>query len=384
MKVLRVIRSLHPSGGGPIEGLKQSAPFFRNCGVDFSVACLDPPESTWLTSLPFQTIPLGPVFGSYGYRPGLPSALSAVGSGFDAVIVEGLWQYHALAAWRAFHSSSLPYYVFIHGMLDPWFKTAYPLKHLKKLIYWSLVEHRLLTDASGVLFTTNTERDLAHQSFHNYRGNDFVVGFGASEPPEISTYDITSFYSRYPSLIGKQIFLFLGRLHPKKGVDLLIRGFADVVAQDRSCHLVLAGPVDRDYYRHLISIVRSLGLDSQVTWTGPLFGPIKWAAFRVADLFCLPSHQENFGVAVAEALSVGLPVCISSSVNISDLVAQAGAGLVHPDTLTGTSVALLRWLQTSSAIRSTMSESALQLFQSQFQWDRVTQRLADLLYGRIA
>ena len=383
MKILRIIRSLHPSGGGPIEGLKQSSPFFRKCGVDFTVACLDSPDSAWLKSLPFETIPLGPVFGSYGYRPGLPSELRTLGSGFDAVIVEGLWQYHAFASWRAFHTSCLPYYVFTHGMLDPWFNRAYPLKHLKKSIYWSLAEQRLLCDASGVLFTTNTEKNLARQSFPNYHAIEYVVGYGASEAPKLSPDDINSFYSRYPSLRGQQIFLFLGRIHPKKGVDLLVRALADAVAQQTSCHLALAGPVDRDYQRHLLSLIDSLGLDSNVTWTGPLSGPMKWAAFRVAQLFCLPSHQENFGVAVAEALSVGLPVCISSSVNISDLVAQAGAGLVHPDTINGTSEALLRWLQTPTAIRSSMSQSALQLFQSQFQWDHVAQRLAGVLHGRL-
>jgi glycosyltransferase involved in cell wall biosynthesis len=106
---------------------------------------------------------------------------------------------------------------------------------------------------------------------------------------------------------------------------------------------------------------------------------MKWSAFATAQLFCLPSHQENFGVAVAESLSVGLPVCISSAVNISDMVHQAGAGLVHPDTFAGTSDALVRWNRMDKAARSQMSHNAFQLFSSEFHWEQASEHLADLL-----
>ena len=379
MKLLRVIRSLHPSGGGPIEGLKQSSPFLQRLGIETTVATLDSPDSKWLLDLPFTTVPMGPVFGSYGYRPGLINALILLGSRFDAVIVEGLWQYHALASWRAFRGSSVPYYVFTHGMLDPWFKHAYPLKHLKKSLYWTLSESKLLRDAKAVLFTTSAERDLARQSFNTYQAIEEVVGYGATSPPIVSLSDIMAYYNAFPSLRGKEIYLFLGRLHPKKGVDLLIRAFAHLSREDDNRHLVLAGPVHPRYQRNLVKLARSLSIDSQITWTGPLSGSMKWSAFATAQLFCLPSHQENFGVAVAESLSVGLPVCISSAVNIADMVSQAGAGLVHSDTLAGTSDALVRWSRMDKPARSQMSHSASQLFSSEFHWEQATQHFADLL-----
>jgi glycosyltransferase involved in cell wall biosynthesis len=106
---------------------------------------------------------------------------------------------------------------------------------------------------------------------------------------------------------------------------------------------------------------------------------MKWAAFSTAQLFCLPSHQENFGVAVAEALSVGLPVCISHAVNISELVERFGAGIVHTDTLDGTIHALSRWIALDPASRVLMSRSAKHLFSSQFDWEHVSERLAELL-----
>ena len=126
-------------------------------------------------------------------------------------------------------------------------------------------------------------------------------------------------------------------------------------------------------------MIRALSLESQITWTGPLTGSMKWAAFSTAQLFCLPSHQENFGVAVAEALSVGLPVCISHAVNISDLVERFGAGIVHTDTLDGTIDALSRWVSIEPASRVLMSRSAKHLFSSQFDWELASERLAELL-----
>ena len=380
MRLLRVIRSLHPSGGGPVEGLKQCSPYLKRLGIETTVATLDTPSSNWLLDLPFKTISLGPVLGGYGYRPGLIKSLSLLSARFDAVIVEGLWQYHSYASWRAFRISPKPYYVFVHGMLDPWFKHAYPLKHYKKSLYWSCFESKLLRDAAAVLFTTRAERDSARESFINYNAIEEVVGYGSSPPPLISGTDVEAFYSSFPGLRGKDIYLFLGRLHPKKGVDLLIQAFAELAHQDPNCHLVLAGPVQPSYHRYLSKIIRTVSIGSQVTWTGSLTGPMKWSAFATAQLFCLPSHQENFGVAVAESLSVGLPVCISGAVNISDLVARSGAGLVHSDTLEGTSDALRLWANMDQHARHQMSRSATTLFFSEFHWEQVSLRLASLLF----
>jgi glycosyltransferase involved in cell wall biosynthesis len=378
-KLLRIIRSLDPAGGGPIEGLIQLTPYLTKRGISTTVATLDSPSRQWYSHLPFDLLPLGPVLGPYGYRPDLVSRLTNLANSFDAVIIDGLWQYHAFAAWRALHHVSVPYYVFVHGMLDPWFKYQYPLKHLKKTIYWPLSEYRLLRDASGVLFTTTTERDLARLSFNHYTVKEYVVGYGAASPLPITSSDIDTYFATYPTLQGKDVYLFLGRIHPKKGVDLLIRAFAATARHDPRRHLVLAGPVQPHYQSLLRSLLRKLSIESQATWTGPLSGSMKWSAFSTAQLFCLPSHQENFGVAVAEALSVGLPVCISHAVNISDTVERFGAGIVHIDTLDSTIDGLLRWAAMDHASRDLMSRSAKHLFSSQFDWEHVSERLAELL-----
>jgi len=380
LKVLRIIRSLHPAGGGPVDGLRQSIPCLANYGIKTTVLSLDPPDSPWLTDFPCETISLGSSCIGYGFCSGLVLKIKDLSSFYRHIIVEGLWQYHSLATWLALRNSSCSYYVYTHGMLDPWFKRAYPLKHIKKSIYWPLAEKNLLRDSSGVLFTTLAECHLARQSFSRYSSREYVVGYGASACPDPSQIDYSIYYESYPELIGKEVYLFLGRIHPKKGVDNLISAFSQIASFNPNRHLVLAGPVSPSYRRFLDHLIVSCAIESQTTWTGHLDGNMKWAAYSSSTLFCLPSHQENFGVSVAEALSASLPVAISSAVNIADRVHATGSGFVRPDTKAGTLDALQCWSSLDSEQRLLMSQRAHSLFLKEFQWTEVSERLARLLY----
>src|SRR5438876_2190357 len=121
---------------------------------------------------------------SYRYSNKLFPWLRAHGGEYDRVIVNGLWQYLSFAAWRRFAGSSIPYYVFPHGMLDPWFKRTFPLKHLKKWLYWPWTEYRVLRDAAAVIFTSEEERLQARKSFWLYRAREKVslLGIGTPDP----------------------------------------------------------------------------------------------------------------------------------------------------------------------------------------------------------
>ena len=207
-----------------------------------------------------------------------------------------------------------------------------------------------------------------------------MVGYGASACPHPSQIDCSAYYKCYPELLGKEVYLFLGRIHPKKGVDLLISAFSQIARHNLNRHLVLAGPVTSSYHSYLDRLIRSLSIESQITWTGHLDGNMKWAAYSSSSLFCLPSHQENFGVSVAEALSASLPVAISSAVNIADRVQATGSGFVRPDTTVGTFDALQSWSSLDPDQRLLMSQRAYSLFINEFQWTQVSGRLARLLY----
>ena len=379
MRLLRVIRSLHSAGGGPAEGIRQITPHLAALGVSTSVASLDPPDAPWLQNQPFQAIGLGRVIGSYGYRRHLPALIRGLAQQHDVVIIEGLWQYHALATWRALQKTDIPYFVYTHGMMDPWFKRTYPLKHLKKWAYWPWADYRVLRDAKAVLFTTEQERLLARQSFWLYQANESVVGYGTSLPPADAELQRAVFLERFPHLRGQRILLFLSRIHPKKGVDLLIEAFASVAESDPSLQLVIAGPDQVCLKAALQQRAAALDITHRITWPGMLRGDLKWGAFRCAELFCLPSHQENFGIVVAEALACGLPVAIADPVNIAADVASAGAGIVHADTAIDTALALRQWLSMDPAARAEMGKHGRQLFAEKFNFASVAKNLIPLL-----
>ena len=148
MKILHLLATLDPRAGGPTEGVRQSGINMTALGHQVEVATVDDPSAAWLEAFPLPVHALGPAKGFYGLTPKLVPWLKAHAGSFDAVIVNGLWQYHSYATWKALRRLNVPYYVFPHGMLDPWFKRTYPLKHLKKWLYWPWAEYRVLRDAT--------------------------------------------------------------------------------------------------------------------------------------------------------------------------------------------------------------------------------------------
>ena len=363
MKILRCIHSLDPAIGGPLESLKQSSRVLVRRGHQVEVASLDAPGAPWLEDFPATVHPLGPGRGSYGYAPRFLPWLKERHSSFDAVVVHGIWQYNSFGVWRALHKTATPYFVFPHGMLDPWFNRTYPLKHLKKLLYWPWAEYRVLRDARAVLFTSEEERRLARKSFALYRCREVVVNYGTAGPEIDLPRAREDFLSALPQLRGKNLVLFLGRLHEKKGVEELIRAF---VSGSDDEHLVIAGPcADKRYREHLIRLTNKGG--ANITFTGMLSGDRKWGAFAAADVFILPSHQENFGIAVVEALACGTPVLISNKVNIWREIVDDGSGFAEEDDLAGTRRLLERWRATAPNERLAMRERARDCFARRFE-----------------
>src|SRR5205085_10557293 len=159
---------------------------------------------------------------SYRYSRTLWPWLRQHGGDYDRVIVNGIWQYLSFAAWRRYAGPSIPYYVFPHGMLDPWFKRTFPLKHLKKWLYWPWAEYRVLRDAAGVIFTSEEERSKARRSFWLYRAKEKISQLGIEEPRPAGPEARHLFLAKFPEVEKMRMLLFLGRIHPKKGCDLAI------------------------------------------------------------------------------------------------------------------------------------------------------------------
>jgi glycosyltransferase involved in cell wall biosynthesis len=368
MRILHIISSLDLSKGGPPEGLRRLAEGYLREGHEVEVATLDEPKAPFLATLPFPVHAHGPVRDTYGYSPQLLRWLRSNVSRFDAFIVNGLWQYHGRAAWLALHGR-YPYAVFMHGMLDPYFNKPYLTKFAKKWPYWLFAERRLIGDAHRVFFTSEAEQELAAKSMWPYKANGMVVPYGTPGPSGDPEFYRRSFNDACPEVAGKRFLLFMGRIHPKKGCDLLVKGFA--AAADPSLHLVMAGPDQTGWRAKLEAKAAELKVADRIHWPGMLAGDAKWGAFYSAEAFILPSHQENFGIAVAEALACNAPVLMSDKVNIFDEVQKDGAALVEPDTLDGTTALIRRWLALSADEKSAMRVAARRCFESRFNSERL-------------
>ncbi len=371
-----MVQTLDPRSGGVARAVVLLSEAMDAQGHNVQIASLDEPGSEHVHATALQVHPLGRGSHGYGYSPHLAPWLKQHGGSFDCVIVNGLWQYSGLAAWRRYSRSSVPYYVFPHGMLDPWFKRTYPRKHLKKWLYWPWAEYRVLRDARAVIFTSEAERQQARESFWLYRCRERISPLGIETPPVVSPDE---FFARFPELRGKRIVLFLGRLHVKKGCDILIDAFARAAPNDSSVVLVLAGPDQDGFEQELRARAAASGCGDRIVFTGMLEGAVKWGALRAAEVFILPSHQENFGLSVVEALACALPVLITKPINISREIEDDGAGLVESDDLAGTERLLRSWLESAEAERTTMRERALASFEKRFEITRAATLLLNIL-----
>ena len=364
MRILHIIGTMNPAAGGPTESVRVLLSY-GPLGYTGEVVTLDDPRSTYLQNLDFPVHALGPTRTTYGFNRRLIGWLKANRNRFDGVVINGLWQYCGYAAWRTL-AGNTPYVVFTHGMLDPYFKRAFPLKHIKKWLYWLPAEYWVLRGAYRVLFTSKAEKRLAEESFWLHRWKPYVVPYGACGPTGDPDELKQAFFERCPAVRDKRYLLFLGRIHRKKGCDLLIEAFAKIASADPSLDLVMAGPDQQSWSGKLQEIAEKTGIGDRVHWPGMVTGDAKWGAFYGSEAFILSSHQENFGIAVAEALACGKPVLLSDKVNIAEEVAEDQAGLMEADTPEGTLQLLKRWIAMPEQEKREMGKHAIQCFHTRY------------------
>ena len=330
------------------------------------VITLDEDVSKWQRAWPQ---PLHFVPGSrtpYSYNPNFSSWLRTNHERFDAVVTHGIWKYHTVAVSQCLRDTQTPYFVVPHGMLNPWLKRTYPLKHVKKALFWHTLVRRAMTDAAAVLYLCEEERTLAQNTFDVRQCSPETVPLGICAPAKRVTGN-NELVLNFPQLFGRRVLLFLGRICLMKGCDLLIRAFAKTAHIDPNCILVIAGPDEDSWQDDLVKLAASLGIENRIVWPGPLYGDSKHAAFDLADAFVLPSHCETFPVAVLEALAHGKPVLLTDKINIWHEIDRDGACLVGQDTGDGITQLLERWFQTPEQARNEYRSNAARCFSSRFE-----------------
>lgn len=335
LKILRIIPSMNPKKGGPCQGIRNMQPYLSQSGIDVQVVCMDNSSDNYGMNDDFVIHKIGKGKSSYQYYPPLCDWLKKNASNFDILIVHGLWQYHNLAVYqtirfleknkrRAPKVAILP-----HGMLDPYFQKApdRKWKALRNEIVWRFIEKKCINAADAIFFTCQEEMRLAITTFKGYHPKKTInVGYGIQTPPSNLLEFKTAFEQKCPAIQGKKYWLFLSRIHEKKGIDILINAFNLLVSKNSNVpDLVIAGPSESDYAQQMVQLASS---NKKIHFPGMLQGEQKWGAFYGCEAYLLPSHQENFGIAIVEAMACKKPVLITKNINIWSEIHQGGGGWI--------------------------------------------------------
>lgn len=340
---------MHPSAGGPPVVVDQWCAGLVRMGYDSGVlttdAYADGSDVSWVdayrVNYPIEVLPLcGPK--GFGFSPTFRRSLRKKLIDCDLVHVHNLWGYCNQVASSLCVKMKVPYVVSTHGMLDP---HSMGRKPWKKQLYGRLFEWKSLRNAAGIVFTHAEEERLARESCSDLpRG--FVVPLGTEEPPARTRAELTEqFLNLHPELRECRRVVFLSRLHSKKGLDLLLPAFRTVLHTESAARLVLVGPGEPNYVAELKAICIRLGIVDRVVFTGPLQGDAKWAALAAADVYVLPSYQENFAIALVEALRVSTPVICSRRVNLWSDLRNASAATICDLTVESVAQSILGQLQ---------------------------------------
>ncbi|GAB2694160.1 glycosyltransferase [Aliiglaciecola aliphaticivorans] len=379
MKILRVIPSVDKTNGGPINGLLNSSKGLVDRGHEVTVLSLDNPNEKHIADFPFPLITFKGSLGIFKYSALFKSWLKENVTNFDVVIIQGVWQYHSYATAYACTLQKVPYVLFTHGMLDPWFTENNLLGRLKKTLYWKLFERHSINNAAQVLFTSKEELRLAREPFSPYSPNEKVVAYGSPVPLVDEEKAKKVFFDSFPHLNNKPFILFLSRIHEKKGIDLLIEALGELSDKYPQAQLAIAGPDHNNLKPQLQDRAIALNIEKRISWLGMLDADVKWGAFYACEAFVLPSHQENFGIVVSEALSTGTPTLITKKVNIWTEVVEANAGFAGADSVSGVKSTLNSWWSLDSDSKLEMKQNALNCYRQNFSMEAAVDDLENCL-----
>lgn len=359
MRILHVAEALHPRWGGIAEGVYQQSKELVNRGHQVDVLSCEDDDVPRFQAAGIAHHRFTPLWRPWRYSPETSRWLKENINQYDHVILNGLWQHPLAAAGYVASKAKTKLWIMPHGMLDPWFQKSSKQKIIKKT-YWHLIETKSVQYSQGLLFTTEAERELASQTYPIAAIAKHVIGYGIE--------DIATNSQVAPV---QNNLLFMSRIHPKKGLDLAIQ----CINQDPSAALQIAGSGEESYESEL----RAMSKDNAIQWKGFVSGNEKITTILESDAMILPSHQENFGVIVAESLALSRPVLISNKVNIWREVLADGAGLVCEDTFEGVAQMVKEWCSMPEDEKAKRRVNARKCFEKNFTIKAHVDRLLNVL-----
>ena len=294
-------------------------------------------------------------------------------SDYDVVHIHAVFSYVSNCAAHAAQRSNVPYVVRPLGVLNRW--GIQNRRPLLKSLSLRFIEEPILERAAAIHYTSGQERKEAEQSGTASWG--VILPLGIDLAPFQKLPDPSRFWERFPFVAHRPLVLFLSRINPKKGLDLLFEAFQQVLKARPDALLAIAGEGDKSYLENLHGLAQRLQIEGSVVWTGWLQGDEKLAAFSAASVFVLPSHSENFGIAAVEALAAGLPVILGEGVAVSADVQEREAGLVvQPDA--GAIARAMMELLGDPALRSRCGNNGRRLVHDRFSLEAMGQALVSL------
>lgn len=308
---------------------------------------------------------LGPY--SFHFVPGLPYWLARHRPAADLVGIQSVWQYPNRVMQKWCERRGVPYVITTHGNLNP---VALAISRTKKRLAARWLADPLLRGAAALHALNKAE----YRNIRRYGLSQpvIIVPNGVRLPEEcvVTEEELSQVQAR---LAGRRCLLYLGRLHPIKGLDDLLKAFAALPSR-QDWALALAGPDDGAYRRRLEALAGSLGISASVLFAGPVYGPEKSAWLRSAGFFVLPSRSEGFPMAPLEALAHGVPVLLTEACNFPE-AAACGAGIEAGNSLRELSAGLGQALESSPSARRAMGEQGRKLVQRDYSWESVSDRL---------
>ena len=371
MNIVHTIQSLDPAMGGPPVVVTRLAAAQASLGHRVTVYAYQSPGreeqiEKSLDGLPgresvdFRFIPLGGkgelVFGSRA-RDELRSVMEDT----DFLHTHSVWSTISRVAAQAAREHATPYTVCVHGMLDPWCMSQ---KRLKKQLALRLSLNKML-DRSAFIHCLNKDEVGFVEAF-GYAADLVTIPNGVFLEEFDPRPDFGNFRAARPEIGDDPYVLFLSRLHYKKGLDYLADSFSKVAPKFPDLKLVVAGPDGgaRSGFEQQIS---EAGLSDRVLLTGPIYGQAKLEAVRDATMFCLPSRQEGFSIAITEALALGTPCVVTDACHYPE-VAEVNAGFVTELNAQSVADGIESILRSTPEQREEMGEQGRRLVKERFTW----------------
>ena len=380
MKILIVIPALGAVYGGPSRSVVELAQALSNLGTNVDLVTtnangstqLDVPLHTWIPEKSYR-VRYFPYWhlGEYKISLSLTRWLFQHVADYDLVHTNAIFSYPVLPAYRACKWHQVPYLMTPRGMLEPW---ALSYKAWKKRFYYSMIEKPALQGASAIQMLASTEAERIKTL--NLKPPIVIVPNGIHRQDFETLPDPELFYQKFPNTRNKKLILFLGRVDPKKGLDLLALAFAKVHTQFQETHLIVAGPDNSGFLSTTQSYFVEAGCLDAVTFTGMLAGSLKYAALAAASVYVAPSYSEGFSMSVLEGMAAGLPCVITTGCNFPEAAMAQAAHVVKIDADEITR-ALIQCLSHPQQAKE-MGDRARQLIFEHYTWERIAAKMIEV------